>query len=150
MFLSPDAMFSKHDVPCVWWWFRPSQLSRTVTMPGMCSCLEAVGTRESHSHHTPSKPQHWSPTWMAGCSVMLKPQLTLVSPPQSDKLLNEVVLVFSFYDFSEKAAANNMPLQNCSPKVNHLSLHFFLHEIQEFSVAQVSTFWLLIIWLKGY
>lgn len=70
---------------------------------------------------------------------MLKPQLPLVSLPHDDKLLNDVILVFSFYDFSEKvAAANNMPLQNCSPNVNHLSLHFFLLETEEFSVAQAS------------
>lgn len=78
---------------------------------------------------------------MAGCSAMLKPQLPLVSLPHDDKLLNDVVLVFSFYDVSEKeAAANNMPLQNCSPNVNHLSLHFFLLETQGFSVAQASEF----------
>lgn len=71
---------------------------------------------------------------------MLKPQITLASLPLGDKLLNDAILVFSFYDFSEKGAANNMPLQNRSPNVNHLSLHFFVHETQEFSVAQVSEF----------
>lgn len=62
---------------------------------------------------------------------MLKPQITLVSLPHGAKLLNDAVLVFSIHDFSEKEAANNMPLQNCSPNVNHLSLHVFVHETQE-------------------
>lgn len=77
---------------------------------------------------------------MVSCSVMLKPQTTFVSLPLGDKQLNDAILVFSFYDFSEKEAANNVPLQNGSPNVNNLSLHFFVHETQEFSVAQVSEF----------
>ena len=68
---------------------------------------------------------------MVSCSVMLKPQITLVSLPLGDKLLNDAVLVFSIHDFSEKEAANKMPLQNCSPNVNHLSLHVFVHETLE-------------------
>lgn len=83
----------QHDVPVppVWWWFQSSQVSRTVTMTSVWSCLEVMVAKEPHSHHhLPLQVAALKSTWMVSCSFRLKPQHTLVSLPHDDKLLNDV------------------------------------------------------------
>lgn len=131
----------------VWWWFQPPQLSGTITAPSVWSCLEVMVAKEPHSHQPP--PSHSAEVGLEWSVVLLcwnhSPHYSV-----SHTVINCRVMSYWFSAFMTflKESANNVPLQNHGPNVNHLSLPFFLHETEEVSVARVSEFWLLIIWLK--